>query len=95
VPARTIAPGLEGNGAARDDATFANRLVAPAVQQAQKCGFIRQDLLQGLAFDPRHRPRDQPTRLAQLDNSDQSGILLKRDGSISSRARGDGVSGKT
>jgi hypothetical protein len=74
-----IAPGLEGNGDARDDATFANRLVTLAVQQAQKCGFIRQDLLQGLAFDPRHRPRNQPTRLAQFDDSDQGGILLKRD----------------
>jgi hypothetical protein len=56
-----VTPGLEGNRDAHDGSTLADRLVTPAVQQAQKCGFVRHDLFQGLAFDPWNSSGDQPT----------------------------------
>jgi hypothetical protein len=74
-----IAPGLKGNGDARDGATFADCLIAPAVQEAQERGFVQHDLLQGLSFDTWHGSGDQPARLAQLDDRDQGAILIKRD----------------
>ena len=54
----SVAPGLEGNGDAIDGATFANCLIAPAVQEAQERGFVRHDLFQGLSFDTWHGSGD-------------------------------------
>jgi hypothetical protein len=45
-------PGLEGNGDARDGPTFADCLIAPAVQEAQERGFVRHDLFRGCRSTP-------------------------------------------
>jgi hypothetical protein len=49
---KSITPGLEGDGDARDGATVADCLIASAVQQAQESPFVRRDLLQGCRSIP-------------------------------------------
>jgi hypothetical protein len=56
-----VPAGLEGNGNTCDAATASRCLVTPALQQAQQGHSVRHNLLQGLSFDSRHRPGNEPT----------------------------------
>ena len=50
---------------------------APALQQSKQRLFVRLQLLQRLALDPRDDPGDQPARLAHLDDRNERAILIK------------------
>jgi len=47
------------------------------MQKLQQSILVGRELLQRLAFDSRHDPGDQPTRLAHLDHRNQCGILFE------------------
>jgi hypothetical protein len=76
---KPVSSGLEGNGDAGGGVTLPDCLVTPAVQHAQQFRFGRRDLLQWLALDPRNGPGNQPTRLTELDDSNQGGGLVDGD----------------
>ena len=74
-----VTPGFEGNGDARDGAPAPVCLVTPTVQHAQQFHFVRRNLLQGLSLNSRNGCSNEPTRLAQLDDRNQGGVLLEWD----------------
>src|SRR3984885_1754537 len=74
-----VSSGFESNGDACDGTALPDGLVTPAVQHAQQFRFVRYDLLQWLALDPRNGSGNQPARQAELNDSDQGGGLLERD----------------
>jgi hypothetical protein len=74
-----VTPSFEANSDACNGATAPGCLVTPAVQHAQQVRFVRRDLLQRLALDPRDGPGNQPARLTELDDSNQRGGLFEGD----------------
>ena len=81
-PARqpeSVAAGLVGDGDPVDRMAGFRGFFAPTVQKLQEGVAVRAELLQGIAIQSWHDARDQPTRLAHLDDGDQCRVLLKRD----------------
>src|SRR3981189_2386010 len=74
-----VTPGFEANTDACAGATAPRCLITPSLQHAQQVRFVRRDLLQWLALDPRDGPGNQPARLTELDDSNQSGGLVRRE----------------
>jgi hypothetical protein len=72
-----VTPSLKGNSDACNGAPAPACLVTPAMQHAQQFRFVWCDLLQWLSLYTWDGPGDQPTRLAELDDSNQGGVLLE------------------
>src|SRR6202035_200682 len=74
-----IAAGFEGQRNPRDLAAGLDRLVAPAMQQAQQSFCTRLQLLAWLALNAGKHTGNQPTRLAHLDGGNDRAILVQGD----------------
>src|SRR5437667_12397197 len=81
-PARqpeAVAAGFEGNRNPRDLFTGPDRLIAPALQQAQQPSGIRLQLLARLTLTAGAHPGNQPARLAHPDPGNDRAISAPSD----------------
>jgi hypothetical protein len=74
----SVASGLVRDGNAPDLAPLPDCLVAPAMQELKQAIRVRTLLLPRLTLDPGDNAGDEPARLAELHDSDNANILLKR-----------------
>jgi hypothetical protein len=60
-----------------DPAAGSDCLISQPLQELQQRAFVDRQFLQAMTLEPRHHPGDEPTRLAHLDDRDQSGVLIE------------------
>jgi hypothetical protein len=69
-----VAASLESHGDTRDLAPGLTGLLAPALQLPQQARLVHGELLQRVALQARDDGRDEPARLAHLDDRDQRAV---------------------
>src|SRR6266849_2523141 len=78
-----VTAGLESDRDAFDPVSCLLRFLSPAIEQLQQGALVCLELLQWLALDARHNPRNEPARQAHLDHGDQRAIQFEgRGGSV-------------
>src|SRR6202171_6357723 len=76
---KAVAAGFEGKRNPRDRAAGADRLIAPAMQQAKQPFWARLELLARLTLNAGKHAGNQPARLAHLDDGNDRAILVQGD----------------
>src|SRR5690348_14549259 len=77
--AEAVSTGFEGKRNPRDLAAGPNRLIPPAMQDGKQPFWARLQLLVRLTLNTRNYAANEPTRLAQLDDGNDRGILVQGD----------------
>ena len=72
-----VAPSLEGHGNSFDSVPSLDRFSLPTTQELEQGMLVGRELLQRVALDARHNPRNQPAVQTHLDYGYQRAVLLE------------------